>query len=31
MNGRISLELYDFDTINDELAASMIFDVKELL
>lgn len=31
MNGRIALELYDFDTINDELAASMIFDVKELL
>lgn len=31
MNGRIALELYDYDTINDELAASMIFDVKELL
>lgn len=30
MNGRISLELFDFDTMSDELAASMIFDVKKL-
>jgi len=31
MNGKISLELYDYDTINDELAASMFFNVKELV